>query len=720
MKRLLLFACFFASPAYTAVCPDGLSRASDSARCPTHLFAEGVSSITQTSASIDGENDINGVGSTRYIYVSASAYPPGCSAANYTHANLTSPDPALAAAARLGKANCSRHDLIKSGSGATAHTSETLVYAGAYLKVVSGLPSGTALYGHSQAHGGGCDPYPGLNNCTNTGAISLVQTTAFETLVAPPGSENIATGGEERYIKNGGSDLADGLGDTTAWATLAKCTGSLPAGTDCNLKVGSTFTDRLSLAHAGTAGDRVDVTGYKMVSSVAKVAESGDALPIIDGTLTTACLTAGTCAYTDAGFSGDPTLGQYGGMVSLSATADYTTLRWLAIQQSRARGISATGTGTGSLTNLRVEHVTITDTGFEGMVFESGVRNLVVSDVNLLRINACESQRYQTGTSNTTLCNDAGWAADVQNTRNPNMYALYHDVEVVGGFGESMNFWNNDGAYSIVSKFRSSNGLSRCVTADTTSDVVIEGAICMGQPDSPSIGWYPGEAGRWGNNVIMSYEDFMLPDSTQPSIVVRNSMIIRTGIGIQCYIESAAISAGRGCSLRAYGNLVIGSESNALWTESKTNVWDVQNNVFWEEGLSAGDICGMSGTLNGVTMVDNHWQTNPSDSDCDGSGDTYGTPGLTATKTYSQWRTWTAGTFPAFVADATPQGGSALLNSGTDLSTGTDILVSADYSTAFDELQTIEGVTSELWQEKNAYTATYSTRDGTPNKGPVE
>jgi hypothetical protein len=76
------------------------------------------------------------------------------------------------------------------------------------------------------------------------------------------------------YVKNGGSDAADGLSDGNAWETLAKVNGESfsPGDTIC-FKKGSTFAGALVVTWAGSSGSYITFTNY-----------GTGALPIIDPT----------------------------------------------------------------------------------------------------------------------------------------------------------------------------------------------------------------------------------------------------------------------------------------------------------------------------------------------------------------------------------------------------------------------------------------------------
>ena len=65
------------------------------------------------------------------------------------------------------------------------------------------------------------------------------------------------------YIKNGGSDVADGLSDANAWATINKVnTSSFIAGDSILFKKGSTWREQLTVPSSGSSGNPITFGSY--------------------------------------------------------------------------------------------------------------------------------------------------------------------------------------------------------------------------------------------------------------------------------------------------------------------------------------------------------------------------------------------------------------------------------------------------------------------------
>jgi hypothetical protein len=83
------------------------------------------------------------------------------------------------------------------------------------------------------------------------------------------------------FVKNGGSDAADGLSDATAWATLSKVNSTaFSAGDTIQFQRGSTWTGELEVDSHGTSGNPVTYqaygTGARPIIQAASSPPSGD------------------------------------------------------------------------------------------------------------------------------------------------------------------------------------------------------------------------------------------------------------------------------------------------------------------------------------------------------------------------------------------------------------------------------------------------------------
>lgn len=726
------------APAYAVICPDGISRATASNLCPAYLYDGATSSVDTDSASIDGFNDVQGQGATRYIYVSTSAYPPGCTSANYTY-------PADTTEERLAMAQCTRHDLIKSGSGASVHTSETLVYAGQYLKVVTGLSSGTTYYAHSQAHGGGCDAYPNhTENCRRPGAISLVQTVAFTTDLSgggggDPGDEELVDdAGAARFIGAGGNDLSDGLTHANRWLTLSKVTCSQASGTNIGLLNTTTFTEEvLDVCYAGTSSDWNIIGSYKLNGSsqpiwtVDGVMGTGttDTKAIVKGSLTSSCISARTCTYPTTGFPLGGMTSIYDSPVTIDNRGDYTELRNIEVSYTRYGTVHFYGSGAGSpgsLHHIIIDGVDVPYTGHQApIVGTDGVQDVVIRNSSAYTTSTCFTLKQSPkSSSDTSACEAAGspyWPVGfIQITRSPNSRVLAEFNEGTRMFGEGIGWYNNSNSYSIWRYNRIMNTHSDNYFVDGTGHVVVENNIGVGGNGSmdASVDTGPGAFGC----LHVGSESSAFPNTT--GVVFRNNLCVGGGYGIYGNQFGGADTAGDQVGVKFYGNTFVATETYGTWNDIKVanrTEWDDQNNIRWAESPSAASICVE--TYNSGSYNDNHWYTNPSDSGCDDADDTYGDPGLTESG-HAAWVTLdnqdgSSPTWPTF-AQANPAGGSAVLGTGTALTSA--ILDKDNYGFAWQQIaEVLDGSLTEAeWECALCVDATGATRANPPSKGAVE
>lgn len=86
--------------------------------------------------------------------------------------------------------------------------------------------------------------------------------------------------GATYYVKNGGSDLADGLSDGNAWETIAKAEGEIGSGDTLYLKRGSTWAEDLSIdvsnvtVDAYGSGNKPDINGLTITETTGVTAQN--------------------------------------------------------------------------------------------------------------------------------------------------------------------------------------------------------------------------------------------------------------------------------------------------------------------------------------------------------------------------------------------------------------------------------------------------------------
>lgn len=706
------------------ICDDGVYRAATSDKCPGDLINPSATLITTTSASINSEGDDQAVGATRYIYVSTSAYPPGCTAANVSGLTInTQPY-------RKAIALCTRHDLIKAGTGASAHTSETLTYAGQYAKVVTGLASGTAYYAHSQAHGGGCD-YPALDNCTSLSAVSLVQTQSFTTGTGGgggPGEVTVADeGASPRYIGTGGSDLADGLTHANRWLTLAKVTGSLPAGTNVGLLSSSSFSQQsLDVSHTSTSKDRAIIGSYKLNGSSVPIwtydgvygSGTTDTKATIVGHLTVNCMQNYTCDYRQAAMTSAGLSSNYDSYIRIHGTADYTTIQNIRSEYTGGIALYASGSSGDPVTNLIVDGFDSDGSQNSSVLFEH-TQDSVYRNGYIDRHNMCPLQQRASGTSQiqpSTDCYNGTWGGGFTSAHSTVGRNLIENNVVVRGFGEAIDILGTK--LHIVRGNVTSDSLTVSVYLDATETSVAENNMVIAGNKFTS----DTALSSWGTGVSMisSYkEDFWGTGGYVPrGNVIRNNLCVGSTRCVNVGLESAQAAAGRELNTIVSGNTSI--DENTYWIThlSYSNVTKAQmhNNVSW--GDQGSDSCYWPAT-NGTTITNshNHAFVTPANTVCN-TNLTTGVPNISLTP-LSGWASFDWDTHPTW-ANAAPTGGGAIKGTGTARTTA--ILSTTDYGDAWSRIaEVLSGaLTQAEWQAENTVDAQGTTRASPPSKGAIE
>lgn len=726
MRYLLLLLTCFISPAYASavICPDGITYTDSAAnKCPAYRTGIGVTAITDTTAFVSGSADAQSVGATAYHYTSSSAYPPGCTEISYVYDDLSSGVIATRQIAERARQKCMNWKTMVAGTGASSYGSAAISAAGSFNVPITGLSPSTSLYAHEFFIGG-----------LGGNKVSLMTTLPFTTIASS--TPTTALTGLQRYIKDDGSNGNDGLTDATAKQTLAAgCPGSLQAGTDCNLKTGDTWSERMTIAHAGLANNYSVIRCYKMVSGSPYECETGDTKPILLGTMDQTKLTAGTEDYRTSNFVAEG-LGEYGeylGQYTISATADYTEHKYIAIRNARHIGILITGNtpspsgvvGTGDLHHVKLTGMTTYNTMNSPVVVLDSVSDLVVRDGDYGFYNTCEMQIRQGGT-NTDICNSGGWPGGLVMSRGV-ARALWENNDVHNGFGEGSNCYAN---YATASIFRGNtfvNLLSGGTYIDICSDLVVENNIYVGNRGAVNgIGYASGTAGQWGGMPALGWEDFNLPNPySSDRIVVRNNLIVGTGACVDGSPETLATQGGRYNEYKYFGNTCVDPYSYGIDHQYAITGYNsvrmvAKNNVIWSDN-SAASVCQIPGSAVTETFLDNHWDPAPSDTDCVAAGDTTGAPGLTVS-TYATWEAYAYGNMPTF-ANAAPTGGAAIKDTCTNL-TGA-MLTAESYGFALDNIDAALAAADPAaykanWVLENYYDANDTVRGATCSKGAVE
>lgn len=704
-------------PAHAITCPDGYSLASSLSACPVAVSSVSAINPTQSGATITGIGDDRAPNATQYTYVSTSPYPPGCSAANYLHADLSSPTPSVVAAAVRAKQACTRHDIIKSGAGSSLTVAPQLVFIpGQFWASITGGAQGVTYYAHFEMFGG-----------SRRGAISMVQTVSFTTTSSPgPGS---SLTGNQRFFRDDGNDLADGTSNANAWRSLSKCGASLPAGTDCNLMSGDTWTNEtLTIEHSGLVDDWNVVRTYEMSAGSPVASLVGAVRAKLRGSsLTTACLTAGNCDYRLSALHAAGLSGAYDSYVYIAHTADYTRVSNIEVSFSHAFALIAQGNWPtqGSLHHLIFEDNLFENIGLSVTLFENGIQDVVFRRNTLSLYGTCAQQRQMGGGNISELCPSAIFPAGGAVARSYPARFLLEGNYFLRGAGEGFDCHSGT-TYVIMRGNVLAQLQSSGLYPDGCNHVVIENNISIG-PRGEDFGYYNGPGEGFGGGMTSVIEDWQgqfVQDQT--NVVIRNNLTIKTGYANVWGMFAQQITWGNEVGGYNVGNTNIDAILYDIYVEpTATNAnfttLTLQANLNWNQSSGATSKCTMP-NIGDVVKSHNHKYTayTGSAAVCNGTSDTTGDPLLTVSS-YATWATYDFDTLPTF-ADARPQATSPVLNAGPTLTT--TVITHSNYGFAAEQMADVlsGAITLDNWAKILYYDALNQVRgcSGAPEIGAVE
>lgn len=554
------------------------------------------------------------------------------------------------------------------------------------------------------------------------------------------------SGGDDWYFCPDGSDASSGLSHAARKANYPQLdTDLLGASDDMWLCTGGIWTARtIDIARAGASGDWSETGTYYMDGATSRKIVDGvrgagttQAKAVLRGGLTAACANAGTCTFPNTGFPLDGGLvSQYDAHVNIKDTADYNEVKNLRVEYARYRGINVQGAGVlNSLRYLKIDGVDVGYTGYQSIVVERGVSDMVVRNGDYTWAGMCKSFRSAGTSADTTGCSSGGaWPQAISMTdRSQRILIENNDVRNI--FGEGVGSYghvNTSYQYLIVRGNRIVNTHSGALYFEAAG-TVLENNIALGGGTNATVRNTVSPLGPAFSGAAFNNER----SNTRPTVnnLSRNNLLVGVGEGLVLNNSTEALIAGINYGAKFYGNTVIAPYTrtaklnmlaiNGSLTQAQTTMieWDIRNNLLWDETNNASQ-CS-AGTDANVTTGYNHWSTNPSDSDCDGAGDSYdNTPGI-STSSYATWVSYgnQSGelpvSWPAF-SNAAPTVGGDVINSGTTLSTA--ILDKDNYGFAYDQIAEVltGSLTEAEWECALCVDAEGTTRSGAPSKGAVE
>lgn len=612
---------------------------------------------------------------------------------------------------------------VVNGLGDEASATDSDVSSGSLSVNATGLAEGTAYCAHIVQYT--ADGRPSNN--------ARIEFTTTET--SGPAAGNEITGGDDLFYDSaGGSDANSGLTHALRKQNYPTDTSSLPTSTDVWLLTGSLWTNRpMDWNHAGTSGNYAELGTYYMDGSTPRKARDDvkgvgttDTKAEIRGGLTVSCLTAGTCTFPETPPSGDGMNSMWDALVTVGASADYTSILNIKLNLSRYACLNASGLGhtsPGSLHNVIADGVDCANTGFGNIQYTDGIQDMVVRNSTIDEGNVCEVLRLKGASSNTSACSSAGWPNGIVAVRSPAARVLFEDNVVTHNFGEGL-MCSFIIEFCVIRDNIVSNNWSDGVGTDSSRNNVVEGNIFLGKQGAVSS-YYSGLDTSEGISGMMLNGAETSTQYGQTGNVYRNNLSASTNA---CFYMRHFSGVTLDIGAKFYGNTCVSSASSGTYpstviqateelTTSEMDELDVKNNVIWFPNRDAAGVCAVTTDTENV-FLDNHWSFNPSDSDCDGSGDTYGDPGLTLS-TITDWDAFDYDTWPTW-ANANPAGGSALIGTGTALTSA--ILNKDDYGFAYLQIAEVrDGTLTEAeWECALCVDAEGTTRASPPSKGAVE
>jgi len=486
------------------------------------------------------------------------------------------------------------------------------------------------------------------------------------------------------YVKNGGSNAADGLTDATAWETIGKVNGfTFAAGDDIYFKAGDSWAlEKLTIDHDGVSTANPSIYGAYNTDSGSEVIGVGVGVglkPIIAG------------GYVSTLSIGTVPSSIYSGLIKISGS--YITVENLHIKDSSGYGIVVDSAG--SETDIIIDSNTI----------DHVVGGWVLSGNTSTRIQ----------TSNNTMTEGA-WAIvdgispygshpggiSYSNTTK----GLIENNDLTSCECEGIALWNasdNNTVRGNVIK----NPRYLGVYIDDSSENVIEGNIVVGVGD--------GTVARTKKAFGSSIEG-RATNTSNIGNIFRNNLGVNTDRCFYTNVELEARNLGLYIADKFVYNTCVGNDTtielgNAAAQYGAT--MEIANNIFWETSTGAAGC--ISPTSVNITMHHNSWYANPTDADCDGTGDVYGDPTLS---TATSFLLYTSLNMPTF-EDVRLATGSAALAAGDPMITTPTYMTTINYP-LYNNFETPCSYTAN-WLEKADEDFECTDRDDTsPDIGAVE
>jgi hypothetical protein len=446
------------------------------------------------------------------------------------------------------------------------------------------------------------------------------------------------------YVKQGGSDSANGLSDANAWASPEKCS-NLPAGSDCLLKAASVFTDKTIVVNwNGLTTDRVVIGCYYVQSGTTyNDCDSGPSaglqtLPKMEGTLK-ACVAAYEispavgCNYAQGT---EVPLNPDRGLIHIAG--DYVSVMDIETNGSHGKGVTGNGAdlGDNKLRSPIVDNVKVYNSAFGGIYLEGNVLNAVVARNDLDKNTWCAVMN-DNGDAPITTPNAVclvGEQPCIGIFDSPNSYSTITNNTVKRGHCPAISIGSSSHVH--ISDNRAGNA-SLGIRVDNAGSNIIERNLLWGNPATANV-W--GAGSEHAISLQLGSANASSTASTGNNIV-RNNIVLGGDycIGINNLSNNAA-ALGKTQSAEIYGNTCMGQEQEALLIQhgstaaSSVGISKISNNIFYSptgNNIADGDGSCRMQTLGGSILSHNLWNSTPSNPSCRGNNDVVGNPNLPIT-----------------------------------------------------------------------------------------
>ena len=419
------------------------------------------------------------------------------------------------------------------------------------------------------------------------------------------------------FVKNGGSDSADGLSDTNAWETVGKVDGfSFSTGDDVYFKCDDTWTEeKLTVNWDGTSSDYVDIGAYY---GDGIVGVSGNK-PTLDGLNTTP----------SADYSG----------IILVYRRDYVNISNLSLKNSRWDGVRLQGESS----SVRKEHNNVINVDTE-TDYKVGIKYIYISEGIVEGCNVTDCARTEIG--------GGDWPAVVAITTSDNI--TIRNNNIYKNYGEGIGIYTISHDCILEDNILFANKKVQIYIDHSYSNIVRRNLV-YGTDNTTFWRTVDGP----GSGIGISDESWMAAYSRNNTVY--NNLIANTSTGLFLWSGWPAWPLN---DTNIYNNIILDSRvSNIDFSSSRATSENsaIKNNII-------AYISG-SGTLvtdavsdAGLTWDNNLWSSAP-DTDAQGSNDpTYDNPQLAKT---SGWTSLIANELNG--SEFVIQSGSYAINNGTDL-----------------------------------------------------